>query len=261
MTLFKHELRRGRVSLIVWTACIGLLMVTCVALYPEMAGEMDSVGDMFASMGAFTAAFGMDRLNFGTFIGFYAIECGNILGLGGAMFAAMTAAAALSGEERDGTAEFLLTHPIGRGRAVTEKLAAALVQIAALNAVIFTASALSIAAIGEEMPWKKLGLLHLAYFLLQIELSGVCFGLSALLRGGSAAAGLGVAAGAYFLDLVANISKQAEWLHWVTPFGYTAGADILEKGALDWPLVGLGMVYAAAGIAFAFLWYCRKDIR
>lgn len=261
MTLFCHELRRGRVSLIVWTACIGLLMVTCVALYPEMAGEMDSVGDMFASMGAFTAAFGMDRLNFGTFIGFYAIECGNILGLGGAMFAAMTAAAALSGEEREGTAEFLLTHPIGRGRAVTEKLAAVLVQVVALNGVTIAVSALSCAAIGEAVSWKELGLLHLAYFLLQIELAGVCFGLSAVLRGGSAAAGLGVAAGAYFLDLIANISRQAEWLHRITPFGYAAGADILERGALDWPLVGLGIAYAAAGTALAFVWYCRKDIR
>ena len=44
-------------------------------------------------------------------------------------------------------------------------------------------------------------------------------------------------------------------------FRWTAGADILERGALDWPLVGLGMAYAAAGTAFAFLWYRRKDIR
>lgn len=261
MILFKHELRQGRTSLIVWTASIGLLMAVCVALYPEMRGEMDSVGDMFASMGAFTAAFGMDRLNFGTFTGFYAIECGNILGLGGAMFAAMTAAGVLAKEEREGTAEFLLTHPAGRTEVLSEKLAAVLFQVVVLNAVIFAVSAFSSAAIGEDIPWKELGLLHLAYFLLQIELAGVCFGLSALLRGGSLAAGLGIAAGAYFLDLIANISKQAEWLHWVTPFGYTAGADILERGALDWPLIGLGMVYAAAGTAFAYGWYCRKDIR
>ena len=33
----------------------------------------------------------MDRLNFGTLDGYYAIECGNILGLGGAFFAALSA--------------------------------------------------------------------------------------------------------------------------------------------------------------------------
>lgn len=261
MTILKHELRQGRASLVAWTAAIGLLMAACVALFPEMEDEMESVGDMFASMGAFTAAFGMDRLNFGTFTGFYAVECGNILGLGGAFFAAMTAAAALAKEEREGTAEFLLTHPVSRARVLTEKLAAVLLQIAALNAAIFVLSIAATAAIGEEVPWKELGLLHLAYLLLQVELAGICFGLSALLRGGSAAAGLGIAAGAYFLDLLANISKQAQWLHCVTPFSYAAGADILERGTLDWPLVGLGLAYAAAGVAFAYGWYGRKDIR
>ncbi len=59
-------------------------MMVCIFLFPEMKGEMDEVSQMFASMGSFTAAFGMDRLNFGELSGFYAIECGNIMGLGGA---------------------------------------------------------------------------------------------------------------------------------------------------------------------------------
>lgn len=261
MTLLKHELRRGRVSLVIWTAAVAGMMAVCVAMYPEIRGEMDEVGEMFASMGAFTAAFGMDRLNIGTLLGFYAIECGNILGLGGAMFAAMTAANALAKEEKDGTAEFLFTHPVSRGAAVAEKLAAVLVQILVFNAVCLAVSALSTAAVGEEIPWKELGLLHLAYLLLQLELAGVCFGLSAFFRRGSMAAGLGIAVGAYFLDLIANIAEKAEWLHYITPFGYASGADILEKSVLEWPLVGLGMLYAAAGIVLAFGRYCRKDLK
>lgn len=259
MTLFRHELRQGWLSLLIWTLAIGGLMAVCIFLFPEMEGEMGQVGDMFSSMGAFTAAFGMDRLNFGTFSGFYAIECGNILGLGGAMFAAMTATAALAKEEKEGTAEFLLTHPESRGRVVTEKLLAVLAQIFALNLAVWMISALSGLAIGEEMPWGELGKLHLAYLFLQLELAGLCFGLSAFLRRGSLGAGLGIAAGAYFLDLIANIAEKAEWLHYVTPFGYAAGADILADG-LDWPLIALGMLWAGVGVALAYGWYIRKDI-
>lgn len=259
MTLFRHELRQGWLSLLIWTLAIGGLMAVCIFLFPEMEGEMGQVGDMFSSMGAFTAAFGMDRLNFGTFSGFYAIECGNILGLGGAMFAAMTAVAALAKEEKEGTAEFLLTHPEGRGRVVTEKLLAVLAQILALNLAVWVISALSGLAIGEEIPWGELGKLHLAYLFLQLELAGLCFGLSAFLRRGSLGAGLGIAAGAYFLDLIANIAEKAEWLHYVTPFGYAAGADILADG-LDWPLIALGMLWGCAGVALAYGWYLRKDI-
>lgn len=259
MTLFRHELRQGRLSLVIWSLAIGGLMAVCIFLFPEMEGEMDQMGEMFSSMGAFTAAFGMDRLDFGTFSGFYAIECGNILGLGGAMFAAMTASAALAKEEKEGTAEFLLTHPASRARVVTEKLLAVLVQILALNLAVLVISALSSVAIGEEIPWKELGELHLAYLFLQIELMGICFGLSAILRRGSMGAGLGIAAGAYFLDLIANLAEKAEWLHYVTPFGYTSGGDILSEG-LNWPLIGLGVLYAVISVALAYGWYIRKDI-
>ena len=80
MTLVKHELKQGKISFLIWTASIGFLLAICIFLFPEMKGQMDSVNDMFASMGSFTEAFGMDRLNFGTLIGFYAVECGNVLG-------------------------------------------------------------------------------------------------------------------------------------------------------------------------------------
>ena len=260
MTLFRHELRQGRLSLAIWALAIGGLMAACVFLFPEMKGEMGQMGEMFASMGALTAAFGLDRLNYGTFPGYYAIECGNILGLGGAMFAAMTASSALAKEEKEGTAEFLLTHPASRAQVVTEKLLAVLVQIFVLNLAVFVLSALTSVAIGEEIPWKELGELHLAYLFLQIELMGICFGLSAILRRGSMGAGLGIAAGAYFLDLIANLAEKAEWLHYVTPFGYTSGGSILNEG-LNWPLIALGMLYAAVGVALAYGWYLRKDIR
>ena len=96
MTLIKHELRQGWKSLIIWTVSIGFFVSICVFMYPEMGNQMEDVNDMFSSMGSFTSAFGMDRLNFGTLIGFYAIECGNILGIGGSFFAALLGISALA---------------------------------------------------------------------------------------------------------------------------------------------------------------------
>ena len=186
MTLVKHELRQGKISFLIWTVSIGFLLAICIFLFPEMKGQMDNVSDVFSSMGSFTAAFGMDQLNFGTLIGFYAVECGNILGLGGAFYAALSAAGMLSKEEKEKTAEFLLTHPVSRKRVLTEKLIALLIQITAINLIFYALSVGSIAAIGEEIPWKEISLLHLAYYLLQLELAGICFGISAFLRKGSA---------------------------------------------------------------------------
>lgn len=260
MTIVKHELRQGNISFWIWTASIGFLMAICVFLFPEMKGQMEGVSDIFASMGSFTAAFGMDRLNFGTLIGFYSIECGNILGLGGAFFAAFCAVGILSKEEKDKTAEFLLTHPMSRAHIVTEKLLAVLIQITAMNLLIYALSVGSIMAIGEEIPWKELNLFHLAYYILQLELAGICFGISAFLRKGSIGVGLGLATMMYFLNLIANIAEVAEPLKYITPFGYCEGADIVTNGSLDGTLILIGTVMGLIGIVAAYVKYTRKDI-
>lgn len=260
MTIVKHELRQGRKALALWTGAIGCLLMVCVFLFPEMKGEMNTVGDVFASMGSFTAAFGMDRLNFGTLIGFYAIECGNVLGLGGALYASLLGIAALSKEEKDRTAEFLLTHPVSRTRVITGKLAAAAAEIAAMNGIILGLSLLSMAAIGEEIPWKEVLLMHLAYLILQLELMGICFGISAFLRRGSLGIGLGLAIVMYFLNLIANMTESAGFLKYITPFGYCEGADIIGEGKLDAGMIGVGVLLAAAGILCAYWKYRKKDI-
>lgn len=45
MSIFKHELRRGTKSLLIWAASIGFMLVLCDAhMNPDMKGEVDSMG-------------------------------------------------------------------------------------------------------------------------------------------------------------------------------------------------------------------------
>ena len=260
MTLLKHELKQNRISLLVWTGVISFMLAVCIFIYPEMKGEMESISDVFADMGSFSTAFGMDQLNFGTLLGYYSVECGNTFGLGGAFFAALCGVAVLAKEEKDRTAEFLLTHPISRVKIITQKLFAVFAQIAILSIVVYTVSVLSMIAVGETVPWKEMNLLHVANFLLQIELASICFGLSAFLKRGSLGIGLGVAIMMYFLNLISNITESAEFLKYFTPFAYTDGASIVNNVELDWRFVGIGMAYAVAGIGIAYWKYTKKDI-
>ena len=96
MTLFFHEIRQNRLSLIIWTSVISFMLAVCVIIYPEMKGQMNEMTAMFSDMGSFTEAFGMDELNFGEFMGYFGVECGNVLGLGGANFAAILGISALA---------------------------------------------------------------------------------------------------------------------------------------------------------------------
>ena len=260
MTILRHEIKQNRTSLCIWTAVVSFMLAVCIFIYPEMKGEMESISDVFADMGSFSAAFGMDQINFGTLLGYYSIECGNVLGMGGAFFAAICGAGVLAKEEKEHTAEFLLTHPVSRRKVITQKLISVMLQVIVLNVVVFAVVIADMAAIGETIPWKEVLLLHVAYLLLQIELAGICFGLSAFLRGGSVAAGLGVAVTMYFLNIVANITESAEFLRYITPFGYANGTEIVTEVTLDAKLIFIGMVYAIAGIVVAYWKYSKKDI-
>ena len=221
---------------------------------------MEEVSELFSSMGAFTAAFGMDRLNFGTLIGFYAVECANILGIGGAFYAAILGVTALAKEEKERTAEFLLSHPISRTKIITDKWIAILIQIVILNLLVFLMSIASIAFINEKIMWQEIGYLHLAYFLVQIVLAGICFGISAFIRGSGLGVGIGLATVMYFINIVANITESAKDLKYITPFGFAEGADIIANVDLNWKMVAINLMFAMIGVLAAYWKYRKKDI-
>ena len=260
MVILRHELRQGKKTLAIWTMIIGFMLGICILMYPEMKTQMSEISEMFADMGSFSAAFGMDRINFGEFIGYFCVECGNILGLGGAFFAALFGILALAKEEKEQTAEFLLSHPISRRKIVGEKLCAVLIQIVILNIVVVGITALSVFIIDETPDMKIFALLFLAYFILQIETAAICFGISAFITREGMGIGLGLAALFYFMNIISNLTEEARFLKYITPFGYTEGADIVADGRIEAGYLAVGLVFTAAGVLAAFYRYEKKDI-
>lgn len=260
MTVFLHELKRSKWSLLIWAAAISFMLGICVLIYPEMSAQMGDISQMFADMGSFSAAFGMDQINFGEFTGFFAVECGNVLGLGGAFFAAIIGISTLAKEEKERTAEFLLTHPISRTRVIAEKLCAVLAQIVILNLVVAAVTALTILMIGEEVVVGTFALLLFAYFLLQVEIALITFGISAFIRRGGLGIGLGIAVMFYFLNIIGNLTEDAAFLKYLTPFGYSDGAEIISNHAIHGGYLAVGISFALIGGVAAFLHYRKKDI-
>ena len=260
MTIYIKELKQSFKSLCIWTASIAFMMLVCVLLFPEMKGEMDSVSSIFANMGGFTAAFGMDKLSFGQLMGFYGIECGNVLGIGGGFFAALAGISVLANEEKERTAEFLLTHPISRVSIIAQKLLSVLTQVVVLNIVVVAVSLISAAVINESFEMKEFMLLHVAYLIMQLEISCICFGISAFIRRGSIGIGLGLALAFYFMNLVCNMTEQAEFLRYITPYAYAEASNIISDGKLDTVLIVIGIIIAVIGAAVGFVKYTKKDI-
>ncbi len=260
MTLLFHELKKNRISLIIWTAAISFMLGVTIIIFPEMADQMGKMENMFSEMGAFTEAFGMDKINFGEFIGYFGIECGNVLGMGGAFFAAVAGIAALSSEESHNTAEFLLSHPISRKKVVSLKLLSVIAQIIILNLVVIGFVTLLTAIIIDNPPFKTMFLLFLAYFILQLEIAFICFGISAFVKFNAIGLGIGVGLLFYMTNIFSNITDDLKFLKYITPFSYTDSADIITNGHLTYKYLIVGAIFAVVGIALAFMKYTKKDI-
>lgn len=260
MTLLFHELRKNRISLLIWTIAIGFMLSVCIVIFPEMAGQMGEMENMFAEMGAFTEAFGMDRINFGEFIGYFGIECGNVLGMGGVFFAAVTGVAALANEESNNTAEFLLSHPISRKKVVFLKLLSVIAQIVILNLAVMGIVLLLTAVIIDNPPYKTMLLLFLAYFILQLQTAFMCFGVSAFVSFNAIGLGIGVGFVFYMINILSNITEDLKFLKYITPFSYTDSADIITNNQITLKYLIVGIVFAAVGIILAFIKYPQKDI-
>ena len=261
MTLFFHELKRDRIKLIVWASAIAVMLMISIFIYPEMTSQMNEMGDMFSQMGGFSEAFNMDKVNFGEFSGYFAVECGNVLGLGGAFFAALLGISSIAKEERERTAEFLLTHPVSRTYVVAQKLTAVLAEILILNLAVALAAAVSSLAIGEKADAKLMLTVFSAYTIMQVEIACVMFGLSAFLRGNGLGIGLGAAFVLYFMSILANLTDEAEFLRYITPFAYADATSIAASGEIEVKYLITGIVFTFVGAAAAFIKYNKKDIR
>ena len=235
MTILKQEIRSQKTATLIWSLSIGFMIAVCILMFPEMKSQMSDVNKLFASMGSFTQAFGMDKLNFGTLIGFYAVEAGNVLGLGGAFFAAIVGVSALMKEEHGHTA--------------------------IMNVVVLVFSIVSILAIGEEVFWQELLLIHLSYLLMQFEIAGICFGISAFLTRGGIGIGVGVAGFMYLLNIIANITESAKVLKYISAFGYTESSEIINNHGIEVKYLLPGMVLMIIGIVCAYGKYTKKDLR
>ena len=260
MTILPHELRRGKLALIVWSLIIAYMLGVCVLVYPFISTQLSDLGQMFADMSGMSNEVLAEQFNLGDFMTYFSMECGEMLGLGGALFAAIAGASALAKEEREHTAEFLLTHPISRTRIITEKLIATFLQVILLNAVAVAVSVGCILIANVDADAGALALLFLSYLILQLEIAAIAFGISAFLRRSEIVSGLGVAFALYVVYIIANLSDKLDFLNFITPFGYTDGSYIINERSLDVKYIAVGVVMGAAGIAVAYRKYTKKDI-
>lgn len=260
MTFIKHELKMNLKSLLIWMLVVGGMVFCFMLIFPSMENSIGEISGAYSQMGDFSTAFGMDKMNIATPMGYFAIEIGATLSLGGSMFAAIVGIGMLAKEEGGHTTEFLFVTPNKRTYFITTKFIAQVLILTVFDIVCMVLGIFSFICIGEDLVWKNYLLFFLAQYLMQLEIAGICFGISAFLKKNNIGLGIGIAMILYFMNLFANISDEVKNLHYITPFSYADAAEIFTSEKIPGKYLIPGMMIMIIAVGIGYVKYHRKDL-
>lgn len=257
---WKVEWKAAGKSLLLWSAVVGGIGLICILLYQSMEGSMAGMAENFASMGAFSEAFGMNTLSIATLQGYFATEIGTIHALGSSMFAATLATVILSKEEDGHTAEFTFTLPVAREKIIIAKFAAVIASL-----VLFTISCagcyqIGFLALGEkEITGEFLRFMALQ-LMMNTEIASICFLISAVSKKNRAGIGISIPVILYVYDLMARVVPDLEDVKFISPFSYANATEIFSREQPDRGAFVLGVLVIAALTVISGRIYAKRDL-
>jgi len=268
INIYSKELKRYRNSFIAWSISIGALILLGMASYPFMMQ-----GDMLNRLTAFfespfmknmMTAFGTSLDVMTNVLGYYANRNAIFNMLLGSFFSILLAGKILAQEEREKTAEFLLTKPVTRLEVVWSKLAAFLTYLLLLNVIILFIGFISLESFKGESHYSLAALLiHSFYFfLLMLEFGAIGFFLSLLIKRGRPItnASIGIIVGGYFIDIISKVTATADKIGYISPFKFIDSGVLRPDYGLAWWRVLYFLGISLVLFTLTFFIYKKKDI-
>ncbi len=262
MNIFARELKANLKSLIIWGVIVILFVMVGTSKFTAYYENPEMLAILDAMPPAMLAAFNMQAFNLTTVAGFFGLMF-TYYALMLSIAAAMWGSDIISKEERDRTVEFSLTLPVTRGRVVTAKALAALVNCAALLLITW---GISLASTTQFHPdgtfYKFVALCMLALFIIQLIFLAIGLFLGCALKQYRRASSLAVSLllGTYFLSIISGLDEDLNFLNYFSPFKYFDAGMLLRESRFDVTFVVLALALIAASMAGAYLMYARRDL-
>ncbi len=262
MNIYKHEMRSNFKSMLIWLCAITGISLFYGMFYPMLKAQMDEFMAMINDMNpAMKAAFGLQASSFSSMLGYFAFTL-TFSSLCAAIQAMNLGVGILSKEERERTADFLMTKPVSRTGIFTAKLLSAL-SIFALNCICFTA----LCYIGfkqiskEDFDFGRFLFLCLSVLFLQLLMFSIGFILSVSLK--KIRAVLPVSLGLVFIFFAISafaVNSQDDKLRYLTPFQYFKSEYILSHTSFESSFMVIFCIFVPVLIIGTYLLYRKRDI-
>jgi ABC-2 type transport system permease protein len=262
MNIFVRELKANLRSLLIWSVIVILFVTIGISKFSAYYGNPEMVAILDEMPQAVLTAFNFQAFNLTTLSGFFGVMF-TYFALLLSVAAAMWGSDIISKEERDKTVEFSLTLPVTRGRVVTAKALAALVNCIGLLAVTWGASLVSARQYQPDSEFYRfLGLCMLAILIMQVIFLAIGIFLGCAMRQYRRASSVAVSLllGTYFLSVISGLNENLEFLKYLSPFKYFDAGVLLRESRIDVAFVGLSLAIILASMAGAYFTYARRDL-
>lgn len=261
--IYRYEFSARLRSVLIWSLSAAAMFLIFFAFFTAFADQAALMNEMMSRFPAeMRAAFGLDRMDLATVLGFYSFIF-LFVQLILAIQAASYGVGLVSIEETELTADFLLSKPVSRAQVLTSKLLAALTSLTITNLVVWASSFLAIELFrsGREYETGTLLLLLLSVFILQLFFLSVGLLISLLVRRvrNVTPYALGLGFGAYVLSAFSGVFGDVA-LELITPFKHLDAAAIVKDGAYNTPLVLLNLAISLVSLGLSYWLYLRRDI-
>jgi ABC-2 type transport system permease protein len=263
MNVYAHELKAHWKGLLWWSLGMIFMIYAGMTKYGAYAKSGQSGADLFKVFPkGLAAVFGIGQVNLATALGFFSVLM-LYLYIMAAIHASLLGAGVLTEEELDRTAEFLYAKPISRVRIVTEKLLAALTNVAVLF-LVTTGTCLVVVQSFNKGPSANKGVLLLMLGVLATQLIFMALGLAAAAvfkkPKMAAPAVSGYMLAAYFISVWLDATDKYQWLKYFTPFKYFDAVKIANTIKIEFLFIPLTAAVVAVLIGMTYYFYRIRDL-
>ena len=260
MNIFKYEVMKRMGTTLIWILSLGVYIYATFAFFEAFQGS--AFTDILANFpDAFKKAFGLER-DLSTILGYFAF-IGIYLFLAGAIFSSNLGLNAVSVEERDLTADFLVSKPVTRNRIVTAKLLAGLTHLLLFNIAMGLVCWAGIESFGgdQEYSMNAFLLVMAGLLIFQLFFYAIGFIISVLLKHMDSPLpfSLGLSVGLYILYSFDAVIRDTP-IKYLVPYDYFNLGYIIENEAFKTSGLVISVGVILLSVAGGYVLYNRRDI-
>lgn len=264
MNIFKQEFNMKIKSIIIWSLSLAGFIIFYMAFFPSLGKDSKALDSIMNSLPKeMLQALGLrEGLSISSIVGYFTLTF-TLIQLAIAIQSTNYGFSILTEEERELTADFLMTKPISRRKVYLSKFIAAFLSLIITAMVLAVGCFIALELFNGGQSYETINviklLLTLPIFQLVFLSLGMIISLFFKKVRSVLSLSMGLAIGLYVVNSVRGII-DSNILGYFTPYYYFEPGAIVLNGEYDWKLLLIGVSIIVISLISSYIVYNKRDI-